>query len=172
MPGTKSFTLVKSTLFLPLGLTPLLSPAGTWPWERAGRPTNRRHLSPTSVAPPLPSNHPAILCHSVKGTLQLTRCSGKTWSTQKPKEHKWRRMSERLQNVRNANNSDRRIVSLFLWQLKSAAAVPRANICMDFWQVGPRISAHSRGALTSISWNDVQNNYYTHGWQRDCHGDR
>lgn len=85
MPDTKSFTLVKSTLFLPLGLTPLPPPAGTRPWERAGRPTNRRHLSPTSVAH-LPSNHPAILCHSVKDTLWPVRCLGKTWSTQSQKE--------------------------------------------------------------------------------------
>lgn len=36
MPSTKSFTLVKSTLFLLPELTPLSQSAGTWPWSFGG----------------------------------------------------------------------------------------------------------------------------------------
>ena len=63
MPSTKSFTLVKSTLFLPLELTPPCPSERTWPWltpegrkKKAKTPLNVWHTRLCLM----PSNHDAV----------------------------------------------------------------------------------------------------------------
>lgn len=157
MPSTKSFTLVKSTLFPLPELTPLSPSAGTWPWSTAaaaaamvvvgGMGRRRKAKTLAKFITHVYASCPQII---------LTYCSALLRTLTHDTVHKartelWKGLLTRMCATKLCTCTVRCVTSItqtvglfyFSFDTSNLQARRNANICIDFWQVRPCISNRS-----------------------------